>query len=442
VFPHQAAATETGTAATPSGAPTAPGWPINQAGAPTPPGTAPAQSGTAPAPGAAFPQVGTAPAQPSAPALEQDPPYGELGPPAGVGNVGGVTDPEAPVVAVGAGADPSTAVAVDVSKQPGGAAASAAAAAPVGFQVKLINFSGPFDLLLQLIGKQKLEITELSLSQVTDEFISYIRAMGDKWDLDEVSEFLVIAATLLDLKAAKLLPQAEVEDDEDLALLEARDLLFARLLQYKAFKEAASVIAALDAESSRGYPRTVKLEARFAEALPELVLGIGADRLAQLAVKAFGPKPIPVVAIDHVHMVRVSVREHLVILRETLLRLRMATFRALCADCQSTLEVVARFLALLELYREGLVEFDQMTALGELTVRWIGDDAAGLEITIDEYSGERPKNPDGEGAEADRTGTDRAETDGAETDRADTDGVDATDTEDARDTDAVEETRG
>jgi segregation and condensation protein A len=390
-----------------------------------------------------------------------------------------VTDPEAPVVAVGAGADPSTAVAADVSEQPGDAVASAAltaAAAPVGFQVKLINFSGPFDLLLQLIGKQKLEITELSLSQVTDEFISYIRAMGDKWDLDEVSEFLVIAATLLDLKAAKLLPQAEVEDDEDLALLEARDLLFARLLQYKAFKEAASVIAALDAESSRGYPRTVKLEAQFAEALPELVLGIGAERLAQLAVKAFGPKPIPVVAIDHVHMVRVSVREHLVILREKLLRLRMATFRALCADCQSTLEVVARFLALLELYREGLVEFDQMTALGELTVRWIGDDAAGLEITIDEYSGERPKNPDGEGAEADRTETDRTETDRTETDRtetdrtetdgadigraeavaetdhteidhaetdhAETDGVGATDIEDARDTDAVEETRG
>jgi segregation and condensation protein A len=387
-----------------------------------------------------------------------------------MGNVGGVTDPEAPVVAVGAGADLSTAVAADVSEQPGDAAASAAlpaVAAPVGFQVKLINFSGPFDLLLQLIGKQKLEITELSLSQVTDEFISYIRAMGDKWDLDEVSEFLVIAATLLDLKAAKLLPQAEVEDDEDLALLEARDLLFARLLQYKAFKEAASVIAALDAESSRGYPRTVKLEAQFAEALPELVLGIGAERLAQLAVKAFGPKPIPVVAIDHVHMVRVSVREHLVILREKLLRLRLATFRALCADCQSTLEVVARFLALLELYREGLVEFDQMTALGELTVRWIGDDAAGLEITIDEYSGERPKNPDGEGADADRTDTDRidtdragtdgagtdgaetdrtetdrAETDSAETDSAETDGVDATDTEDARDTDAVEETRG
>jgi segregation and condensation protein A len=263
-------------------------------------------------------------------------------------------------------------------------------APPVGFQVTLVNFNGPFDLLLQLIGKQKLEITELALSRVTDEFIAYIRAMGDKWDLGEVSEFLVVAATLLDLKAAKLLPQAEVEDDEDLALLEARDLLFARLLQYKAFKEAASVIAALDAEFSRGYPRMVRLEPRYAEALPDLVLGIGVERLAQLAVKAMGPKPVPTVGIGHIHMVRVSVREHLAILREKLLRVRTATFRALCADCQSTLEVVARFLALLELYREGLVEFDQVLALGELTVTWVGDDKAGLEIAVDDYDGEVP----------------------------------------------------
>jgi segregation and condensation protein A len=279
----------------------------------------------------------------------------------------------------------------------GSTSVDAAAPAPVGFQVKLTNFSGPFDLLLQLIGKQKLEITELSLSQVTDEFIAYIRALGDSWDLDEVSEFLVVAATLLDLKAAKLLPQAEVEDDEDLALLEARDLLFARLLQYKAFKEAASVIAGLESVKSRSYPRVVKLEPQFSEALPELVLGIGAERLAQLAVKAFGPKPVPVVSISHVHMVRVSVREHLVILREKLVRLRHATFRSLCADCQSTLEVVARFLGLLELYREGLVEFDQLTALGELTVRWIAEDSAGLEIAIDDYEGTPPKPEDAEG---------------------------------------------
>jgi segregation and condensation protein A len=280
-----------------------------------------------------------------------------------------------------------------------------------GFQVRLTNFTGPFDLLLQLIGKQKLEITELALSTVTDEFISYIRAMGDEWDLDEASEFLVVAATLLDMKAAKLLPQAEVEDEEDLALLEARDLLFARLLQYKAFKEAAALIAARDAQLSRGYPRAVKLEDRYAEALPDLVLGIGPDRLAQLAVKAIVPKPPPVVSIDHVHMVRVSVREHALILRDRLLRVRTATFRALCADCQSTLEVVARFLALLEMYREGLVGFDQVLALGELTVHWTGGDSTNVQISVDEYAGQG-KPPDGdEPAEGDERveGDERAE---------------------------------
>jgi len=265
------------------------------------------------------------------------------------------------------------------------AAAGEGAAVKTGFHVSLTNFTGPFDLLLQLLGKQKLEITELSLSKVTDEFISYIRAMGDNWDLDEVSEFLVVAATLLDLKAAKLLPQADVEDEEDLALLEARDLLFARLLQYKAYKELAAVIAELDAEAGRTFARAVKLEQRYADALPELVLGIDPNKLAQLAVKAMTPRPVPMVAIDHVHMVRVSVREHMLILREKLIRARTATFRALCADCATVLEIVARFLALLELYREGMVAFDQVAALAELTVTWTGDESGSADFRVDEY---------------------------------------------------------
>ncbi len=286
---------------------------------------------------------------------------------------------------------------VDGVTKPGPSVSAPSPVAPAvvggGFQVSLPAFSGPFDLLLQLIGKQKLEITELSLSKVTDEFIAYIRGMGDDWDLDEASEFLVVAATLLDLKTAKLLPQAEVEDEEDLALLEARDLLFARLLQYKAFKELAAVLAARDAEFSRIYPRVVKLEPRFAEALPELVLGIGVDRLAELAVRALVPKEPPVVPITHIHMMRVSVREHAEILREKLLRLRTATFRALCADCRTTLEIVARFLALLELYREGLVAFDQIAALGELTVQWTGVEGA-IALDVDEYAG-APETPEG-----------------------------------------------
>jgi segregation and condensation protein A len=255
------------------------------------------------------------------------------------------------------------------------------------FTVRLANFTGPFDLLLQLIGKHKLDVTEVALHQVTDEFIAYIRAMGDDWDLDEASEFLVVAATLLDLKAARLLPAAEVEDEEDLALLEARDLLFARLLQYKAFKEAAAHIAGLESVGSRRYPRSVTLEPRYAEALPDLVLGIGPERLLKLAIKAMTPKPVPVVSIDHVHQMRVSVREHAAVLRDRLRRVGTATFRVLCADCESTLEVVARFLALLELYREGLVGFAQVQALGELTVRWTGTDDGDGELEIDEYAG-------------------------------------------------------
>jgi segregation and condensation protein A len=265
-----------------------------------------------------------------------------------------------------------------------------------GFTVRLANFTGPFDLLLQLIGKHKLDVTEVALSQVTDDFIAYIRAMGDQWDLDEASEFLVVAATLLDLKAARLLPAAAVEDEEDLALLEARDLLFARLLQYKAFKEAAAHIATMEAQAGRRFPRAVQLEPRYAEALPDLVLGIGPDRLAALAVRALTPKPVPVVSIDHVHLVRVSVREHAAILRDKLVRAGTATFRTLCADCQSTLEVVARFLALLELYREGLVGFEQVQALGELTVRWTGSDDAPAALDFDEYGDDdtRPAGAD------------------------------------------------
>ncbi len=256
-----------------------------------------------------------------------------------------------------------------------------------GFTVRLDNFTGPFDLLLQLISKHKLDVTEVALHKVTDEFIAYLRAMGDQWDLDETSEFLLVAATLLDLKAARLLPSAEVEDEEDLALLEARDLLFARLLQYKAYKEAAAHIAELEAVGGRRYPRAVTLEPRYAEALPDLVLGIGPERLRTLAVKAMSPKPVPEVSIAHVHMVRVSVREHAGIIADRLRRAGVATFSLLCADCEMTLEVVARFLALLELYRQGLVAFVQEQALEELTVRWTGPADGDAELTVDEYAG-------------------------------------------------------
>ena len=291
-----------------------------------------------------------------------------------------------------------------------------------GFTVRLHNFTGPFDLLLQLIGKHKLDVTEVALHQVTDDFIAYIRAMGDDWDLDETSEFLVVAATLLDLKAARLLPAAEVEDEEDLALLEARDLLFARLLQYKAFKEAAAYIADLEGAGAKRWPRAVSMEPRYAEALPDLVLGIGVERLFKLALKQFTPKPgPPQVSIAHIHQVRVSVREHARLLRDRIRRAGSATFTLLIADCESILEIVARFLALLELYREGLIDFEQPVSLDELTVRWIGGDEDVDDFEIDDYEG---SPPDPDAAATDPDAADLVDDDSGDVDLVDADSDD------------------
>jgi segregation and condensation protein A len=252
-------------------------------------------------------------------------------------------------------------------------AAEAALTAPDdgSFRVRLDNFEGPFDLLLNLISRRQLDVTEVALSQVTDEFIAYLAAM-ETWDLGQATEFLVVAATLLDLKAARLLPTAEVEDEEDLALLEARDLLFARLLQYRAYKLAAAYLAELDRTQARRHGRSIELEPRFAELLPEVVIAISPHQFAAIAAAAMVPKPVPVVMTDHVHMPHVSVSEHMAILRERLRRQGASTFRALVSDCTATIEVVARFLGLLELYKEGFVAFDQAAALAELRVRWIG----------------------------------------------------------------------
>ena len=253
---------------------------------------------------------------------------------------------------------------------------SAAAAAGDGsFRVRLDNFEGPFDLLLSLISRRQLDVTEVALSQVTDEFISYISGLAE-YDLGQATEFLVVAATLLDLKAARLLPAAEVEDEDDLALLEARDLLFARLLQYRAYKLAAAYLGELDRAAARRHGRAVELEPRFAQLLPDVLLDLGADDFAALAAEALTPKPVPTVSIEHVHNVRVSVREHMAVLRTKLRRVRSATFRSLVADCGSTLEIVARFLGLLELYRDSQVSFEQAAPLAELQVRWTGPDAA------------------------------------------------------------------
>jgi segregation and condensation protein A len=243
-----------------------------------------------------------------------------------------------------------------------------------GFEVHLDVFEGPFDLLLALISKHKLDITEVALSQVTDEFIAYIRQRSGGWDLDQVSYFLVVAATLLDLKAARLLPSGEVEDEEDLALLEARDLLFARLLQYRAYKEVAAIFAGRMASAARRFPRRVPLEPRFAELLPEVLFTIGPREFAALAARALTPKAPPVVSTDHIHAPFISIREQAVLLATRLRGLGRASFRQLTTGASGNYEIVASFLALLELYREDTVLFEQLTPLGDLYVTWTGGD--------------------------------------------------------------------
>ncbi|MFI6172016.1 segregation and condensation protein A [Nocardia sp. NPDC051052] len=319
--------------------------------------------------------------------------------------------------AVGSAADSSgaddtalvdSAIPGDAARSDGGGA-SADGSAPEdekksGFHLRLSNFQGPFDLLLTLISSRKLDVTEVALHQVTDEFIAYTKALtaalsddatmklrADKI-LDQTTEFLVVAATLLDLKAARLLPSGEMTDADDLELLEARDLLFARLLQYRAFKQVAELFGELEAVALRRYPRAVGLEDCFADLLPEVTLGVDAHELAAIAAAAFRPRPVPRVGLDHLHAHSISVAEQAALVLE---RLKLAgkggwtTFSQLVDDCEEPIEIVARFLALLELYRGKTIEFDQPDPLGQLSVSWIGDDVPDAEqdLTIEEDYG-------------------------------------------------------
>jgi segregation and condensation protein A len=257
-----------------------------------------------------------------------------------------------------------------------------------GFRVRLNNFEGPFDLLLQLIFARRLDVTEVALHEVTDDFIAYTREIGPALELDETTAFLVIAATLLDLKAARLLPAGEVDDDEDLALLEVRDLLFARLLQYRAFKHVAEMFAELEAAALRSYPRAVALEERYSELLPEVMIGVDAQSFAQIAAAAFTPRPVPTVGTDHLHAARVSVPEQAERLMEFLERRgvgQWASFAELVADCSEPIQIVGRFLGLLELYRARAVAFEQSEPLGVLQVSWTGDQVINEDLVRAEW---------------------------------------------------------
>lgn len=267
-----------------------------------------------------------------------------------------------------------------------------------GFSVHLDNFDGPFDLLLQLISRHRLDITDVAIATVTDEFISYIRELEkteEGWKLDQATEFLVVAATLLDLKAARLLPSGEIDDEEDLALLEARDLLFARLLQYRAFKEVAGILAARINEQEKSFPRSVSLDPVFSSLLPEVLIGVTPERFAAIANRVLTPKTAPTLSTEHIHLPLVSVAAEAIKVVEALRRQKTMTFRGLVADAENTLVVVARFLALLELYKDGSVRFEQVIALGELQITWTG--AVEGEIAVSDEFDREPVSEVAEG---------------------------------------------
>ncbi|MET9700075.1 segregation/condensation protein A [Streptomyces sp. NPDC006529] len=333
-----------------------------------------------------------APAAAEGPQAAGEPPAPVQGLVGASGEPAGRSGPRPAAPAPGELEDPGPRPAVPTPGEPEGHGPGAAAPAALApgdgrFTLRLANFEGPFDLLLQLISRHKLDVTEVALSKVTDEFMAHIRAMGPDWDLDQTTEFLVVAATLLDLKAARLLPAAEVEDEADLALLEARDLLFARLLQYRAYKRIAAIFEERAESEGRRYPRTVGLEPHHAELLPDVVISIGPEGFARIAVNAMRPRAKPEVYVDHIHAPLVSVREQAEVVVRILRARGEATFQELTEDTADTLTVVARFLALLELYREKAVVLDQEEALRTLTVRWSGgeDGAAPAAAVSDEF---------------------------------------------------------
>lgn len=264
------------------------------------------------------------------------------------------------------------------------------------FEVRLEEFTGPFDLLLSLIAKHKLEVTVLALHQVTDDFVAHLRQQGDAWDLDETTEFLVVAAILLDLKAARLLPGDVEEDEEDLQLLEVRDLLFARLLQYRAFKDVSEFFAERLYAAAPRVPARVGMDAELAGLLPDVEIPGSHDDFAAAAIRAMTPRVEPEVSVAHIHAPAISVRDQAAVIVSRLRRQEQMSFRTLVADAPDVPHVVARFLALLELFREQVIAFEQAGPLADLLIRWTGSDEG--EIDVDDEFDEVPEGRD-EGAE-------------------------------------------
>ena len=277
-----------------------------------------------------------------------------------------------------------------------------------GFAVELENFAGPFEVLLGLIGKHELDITTVSLSMVTDEFLDYVRALrqtNSPAALDAASEFLVVAATLLDLKAARLLPRGEVDDEADLAVLEARDLLFARLLQYKAFKDMSQLMAQTMRTESARQARSVPLEPQFAKLMPELIWRTTPEEFAQIAIRALTPKEAAPteVGVDHLHGSEVTVREEADQLRLMLADGQEHTFAELIADAETVLVVVVRFLSVLELFRDRAIDVRQDEPLSDVWITWTAPADWSADRLSDEHDVPVPADPAAEGPAAEGT---------------------------------------
>jgi segregation and condensation protein A len=265
----------------------------------------------------------------------------------------------------------------------------------VAYEVQTEVFEGPFDLLLHLILREQVDLYEVSLSRIVDAYLVELEKL-DGLDLDVATEFLLIAATLLELKSKRLLPgDDDVDLDDELALWEERELLLVRLLECKTFKDAASALHRLSAAAGRSYPRTAGLEDRFLEIAPDLLAGITAEDVRAAFVRALTPRPLPRVDLDHVAPIRASVTDAVEELLDELPRTGRMTFRELTGSLVERLEIVVRFLAILELYKQGIVELDQFTSFGDITITWIGGDLDTAEeggwmramATMDTYDG-------------------------------------------------------
>jgi segregation and condensation protein A len=249
----------------------------------------------------------------------------------------------------------------------------------VGYEVRTDVFEGPFDLLLHLISAEEVDVYEVSLSRIVDAYLVELERMQDL-DLDVATEFLLIAATLVELKCRRLLPGPDDLDlDEDLALFEERDLLLARLVECKMFSGAARMLAALEAAASKSLPRSAGPDERFDDIRPDLLAGVSAEMLGDAARRALAQKPLPRIDVDHILVDELTVADVVDDLCAVLAGRGRISFRALTDGLEQRIQVIVHFLAVLELYKQGLIEIDQRGTFGELVLWWCEDGREGAD---------------------------------------------------------------